>query len=292
MTDNDSSAYFPCMNGVRQAENLSPILFSILNYLNDLNQFLMSRSVNGLSVDVDTPEIQHYLKLLILLYADDTVLFGASAKDLQGFCQESHLAVNVLKTKVLIFSKHKHKTYNFQFGGQNIDTVDEYTYLGIYLSKSGSFKVAKQHMAEQANKVLFALLKKSKALGLSFDIQIDLFDKTVKPILLYGAELWGYVNCDSLERIHLKFLKYLFNLKRYTPSYMIYGELGIMPISVEIQNRVLSYWSKLFEDKDNLKLSSQMYLAIHTLHKTDHLKSDWLRNIETLLCSLGFSSIW
>ena len=35
-----------------------------------------------------------------------------------------------------------------------------------------------------------------------------------------------------------------------------------------------------------------MYLAIHTLHKTDRLKSDWLRNIETLLCSLGFSGIW
>ena len=285
MTDNDSSAYFPCMNGVRQGENLSPILFSI--YLNDLNQFLMSISINGLSVDVDTPEIHHYLKLLIFLYADDTVLFGASVKDLQhslsifeDFCKEWHLIVNVLKTKVLIFSNSKHKTYNFQFGGQNIDTVEEYKYLGIYLSKSGSFKVAKQHMAEQANKALFALLKKSKALGLPFDIQIDLFDKTVKPILLYGAELWGYGNCDSLERIHLKFLKHLFNLKRSTPSYMIYGELGIMPISVEIQNRVLSYWTKLVEDKDYLKLSSQMYLAIHTLHKTDHLKSDWLRNIE------------
>ena len=50
--------------------------------MNDLNQFLISRSVNGLSVDVDTPEIQHYLKLLILLYADDRVLFGTSPKDL------------------------------------------------------------------------------------------------------------------------------------------------------------------------------------------------------------------
>ena len=29
MIDNDSSAYSPCMNGARQGENLSPILFSI-----------------------------------------------------------------------------------------------------------------------------------------------------------------------------------------------------------------------------------------------------------------------
>ena len=204
MTDNDSSAYFPCMNGVRQGENLSPVLFSI--YLNDLNQFLMSRSVNGLSVDVDTPEIHHCLKLLILLYADDTVLFGASAKDLQhslsvfeDFCKEWHLTVYVLKTKVLIFSNSKHNTHNFQFGGQNLETVDGYKYLGIYLSKSGSFKVAKQHIAEQINKALFALPKKSKVLGLPFDIQIDLFDKTVKPILNYGVTVLATVSREFIS---------------------------------------------------------------------------------------------
>ena len=146
--------------------------------------------------------------MLILLYADDTILFGASAKDIQhslsvyeDFFKEWFVNVNVLKTKVLIFSNNKHNAYNFQFSGQNVDTVDEFKYLGIYLSKSGSFKVAKQHIAEQANKALFALLKKSNFLGLPFDIQIDHFDKTVKPILLYGAGLWGYCTCDSLERI-------------------------------------------------------------------------------------------
>lgn len=296
-TNNESSAYFPCMTGVRQGENLSPILFSI--YLNDLHQFLMTRSVNGLTVDIDTPEIVHYLKLLILLYADDTVLFGTSAEDLQhslsvfqDYCKEWHLTVNIQKTKVLIFTNKRRNTYTFKFDGQILEIVDEYKYLGIYLSKSGSFKAAKQHIAEQANKALFALLKKSKTLDLPFDIQIDLFDKTVKPILLYGAELWGYGNCDILERIHIKFLKYLFNLKKSTPSYMIYGELGIIPISVEIQSRVLSFWCRLVEDRDQLKLSAQIYLAIHAMHTSGHFKSDWLRNIENLLCSLGFSGIW
>ena len=60
-----------------------------------------------------------------------------------------------------IFKQQKNILF-LQFGGQNIDTVHEYKYLGIYLSKSGSFKVAKQHIAEQANKALFTLLKKSK----------------------------------------------------------------------------------------------------------------------------------
>ena len=52
------------------------------------------------------------LKLCILLYADDIVLFGNSATELQNsihileeYCQKWKLKVNVTKTKVVIFRK-------------------------------------------------------------------------------------------------------------------------------------------------------------------------------------------
>ena len=66
---------------------------------------------------------------------------------------------------------------------------------------------AKAHIAEQANKALFTLLKKIRALNLPLDLQLELFDKTIKPILLCGTEIWGFRNCDIIERGHLKFLK-------------------------------------------------------------------------------------
>ena len=59
--------------GVRQGECLSPLLFSI--YLNDLEAELETKGMEGL--DIGT------LKLFILLYADDIVLFGNSADELQ-----------------------------------------------------------------------------------------------------------------------------------------------------------------------------------------------------------------
>ena len=52
-------------------------------------------------------------------------------------------------------------------------------------------------------------------------------------ILSYGIEIWGFGNLDILERVQLKFYKYIFNLKTSTPSAMIYGEFGILPLSVE-----------------------------------------------------------
>ena len=66
------------------------------------------------------------------------------------------------------------------------------------------------------------------------DLQLDLFNKMIKPILLYGSEIWGMGNCDVIERVQLKYLKDIFKLKKATPSHMIFGELWILPISTEI----------------------------------------------------------
>ena len=77
---------FPCQIGVRQGENLSPLLFSI--YLSDLESFLSSK-YNGLeslqnmgSEFINDNAIATYLKLHLLLYADDTVLLAVSSDDL------------------------------------------------------------------------------------------------------------------------------------------------------------------------------------------------------------------
>jgi hypothetical protein len=56
--------------------------------------------------------------------------------------------------------------------------------------------------------------------------QLELFDKVVKPILLYCYELWRLSNCDIIERVYLKYCKFLLNLKSSTPNCMIYGDLG------------------------------------------------------------------
>ena len=72
---------------------------------------------------------------------------------------------------------------------------------------------------------------------------------------------------------------------------MIYGELGIMPISSDIKTRFISFWCKLIENYENFKLSSLLYTVVHAMHEHKHLKSAWIENIKRFLCSLGFSGI-
>ena len=63
--NNRLSESFSCMTGVRQGECLSPFLFAI--YLNDIEQEFITKGADG----VDTG----FLKLFLLLYADDIVIF-------------------------------------------------------------------------------------------------------------------------------------------------------------------------------------------------------------------------
>ena len=71
----------------------------------------------------------------------------------------------------------------------------------------------------------------------------------VKPILLYGYEIWGSGNNDVLEKVRLKFCKMILNLKTSTPNYMIYGELGRYPKSTLILELFL-FGQKLFVENN------------------------------------------
>ena len=296
-TREGASAFFPCETGVRQGENLSPLLFSI--YLNDLSTYLEIHNAPAVECETYAENIYIYTKLFILLFADDTVLFGLTKEDLQttlnvfeNYCDEWRLTVNIQKTKVLVFSSGRiPKNLNFFFKNQEIEIVTEYKYLGVYVARSGSFLRAKKHIVDQANLALFSLLRKIRTLGLPIHMQIDLFDKMVKPVLLYGCELWGFGNIKCIERVQLKFLKYILNLKKSTPCFMVYGEVGVFPLSVEINSRIVNYWAKLHFNRKN-QIATDMYGAIRTLSEQGRMQSKWLINVKDLVNRNGYGNIW
>ena len=88
---------------------------------------------------------------------------------------------------------------------------------------------------------MYAISRKTRELNLSIDCQLDMFDKMVIPILLYGCELWGFENLDIIERLHLKFCKFILRLKSSNPNYMIYGELARYPLYITVKTRMISF---------------------------------------------------
>ena len=78
-------------------------------FLNDLKSFLCNKNCNVGNFELQYDHITLYLKLLALLYADDTIVFGTDQTDFQNnldmFCEYSelwHLTINFNKTKIMI----------------------------------------------------------------------------------------------------------------------------------------------------------------------------------------------
>jgi len=61
-----------------------------------------------------------------------------------------------------------------------------------------------------------------------------MFNKTIKAILLNGADIWVYGNLDIIERVQLKCLKYILKMKISIPNYMVYGQTGVTPNAIDI----------------------------------------------------------
>ena len=127
--------------------------------------------------------------------------------------------------------------------------------------------------------------------NLPIECQLDLFDKIVKPILLYGSEVWGFRNCGILEKVHLKFCKLLLNVKTSTANCLVYGELGRYPLIIDIKQRMISYWTKLFMGKQT-KICSITYRLMYHLFCTQNVNFSWLSYVKGIFNECGLSYIW
>ena len=132
--------YFSCNIGLRQGENLSPFLFSV--YLNDLEDFFFKNIPNE-GIDCISSELDDlayiYVKLFLLMYADDTVILSETSEGLQTalnfyseYCNVWKLKINVSKTKVVVFATGRRGNFSFFLNGDDIEVVGEYKYLGVF----------------------------------------------------------------------------------------------------------------------------------------------------------------
>ncbi|XP_046478639.1 uncharacterized protein [Neodiprion pinetum] len=132
------SNVFEVTEGVLQGEALSPDLF--LLFIADIEHFFRSKGYYGLSINGLTD-------ILMLLYADDTVIFAHSPIDLlrklrvlEEYCDANGLTVNKSKTKI-VTSKSAGRTRDClsqyrMYKGSCLEVVKSYSYLGVNISSS------------------------------------------------------------------------------------------------------------------------------------------------------------
>ena len=167
---------------VRQGDVLSPNLFKIFS--NDLTAYLSS------SLD---PVYLNDQRLDCLMYADDVILLSSSSAGLQSklgllqaFCEDWCLSININKTKLVILNKAGRliNSQSYSNFNETISCTTTYKYLGISFS-------AKKQLYDKSIEALYSLKYNIISLNPNVNTSIYIFDHTIKPILLYGSEIWA-----------------------------------------------------------------------------------------------------
>ena len=173
---------------------LIPSLFNL--FINDLPNCLQNCPE---SVSLCTDRID------CLLYADDVIIFSNSANGLQdrlnalvSYCDTWCLNVNLKKTKVLMFNKSgRHIKEPFYFNNELTESVNKHKYLGVIFQSSGLFNYAKEELNNKSLKASYKLSICLSGWAASIKANLYLFGHTIRPIDLYGSEIWGMFKTNS-----------------------------------------------------------------------------------------------
>ena len=210
------------------------------------------------------------LKLFIILFADDQVVFAKSAhalqlllNDIENYCTTWGIKINTNKTKVMIFEKGRRTTHEFFIYNMAIEVVDSFKYLGITLFKNGNWYRSQKCISQHASYALYNLFTVFNNVELPVTQKCKLFDSLVGSILNFGAEIWGKHEGTDIELIHTKFLRRVLGVKKSTNLSALYGELGRVPLATFRKIIMVKYWIKILSQKDTSLLKTA-YLMLKT----------------------------
>ena len=96
------------------------------------------------------------------MFADDAVLFAENPlsfqlllNDVEEYCKAWRLKINTNKTKAMVFENGRHTHHDFYIYEKNIEIVDFFKYLGVYLYTNGKWNRSQSLIAQHASVSLY-----------------------------------------------------------------------------------------------------------------------------------------
>ena len=284
------SNFFDSTVGLKQGDPSSPLLFML--FVNDINDNINNDLANIFTVNE--------LKLFLILYADDQVVFAKSPEtlqsmltDIENYCRLWHLKINTSKTKAMIFEKGRRSHHDFFINNTAIEIVDSFKYLGITLFKNGNWYRSQKCIAKHASFALHNLFTIFNTIELPISQKCKLFDSLVASILNFGSEIWGMHEATDIELIHTKFLRRILGVKKSTNLTALYGELGRFPLLIIRKLNMIKYWIKILKENES-SLLKKVYMMLweDTDINLNYNGKNWASQIKTILQQHGFEYIW
>lgn len=253
--------------GVRQGCPLSPLLFGIM--LDDL-PIELSNSVHHapcLGAYSGSEEHMHGYRsrpVTNLDFADDVFLLSTSLQGTQGLLREFHffclargMVVSAAKTRVIrLAPSHVVETYNepLQLNGQVLHVQSQGAkYLGLFVDPVKGVRSACADLRQRSHNAWMALNRNKYNLKCesSLPILLRLYAAVVRPVMLYGSEVWALLPGGITQRRKLyiadhKHLASLAGVPTGTSEEALYLALGCISLEWETQLRAVRFWVNLW----------------------------------------------
>lgn len=246
-TANRSSAEFETKQGVRQGDNLSPLLFIV--YLDQIMKEVNSRAMKLI--------VGNYLlrpvKLCSLAFADDIVVLAPNERNLQHNMsiwdeelRKKGMKININKTQTMIVSRHGNR-HNISIGNTSLEQVHKFKYLGSTISEDGKIDIEINERIGAASRLFHSI--RNKFLGkreITKKTKLAVYKSTFVPTLTYGCESWALTkkHKSKLQSMEMRFLRKIENKTRRdrVRNVAIRSSLNIKPISQVIQEQQLRWF--------------------------------------------------
>jgi hypothetical protein len=272
------TAWFPTTSGVRQGDNLSPTIFAL--FLNDLALELKSLNL-GVRAGQE--------KVSILMYADDIVLLSENETDLQkqldhvsSWCKKWQLVINSQKSQVVHFRKPGtvRTDFVFKIHDSQLETVNSYKYLGIYLDEHLTFSDAMDSLGTGGGRALGAINSRFKCLkNMGFKTYTKLFDSCVLPILTYGSGVWGLSCSSTIQSVQNRAMRFFLGTHKFTPTLGLFGDMGWFPVTTYHKIEKIRLWNR-FMNMPNHRLTKRIF------NWNLDSRGDWSTEVHRILTSV------
>ena len=129
-----------------------------------------------------------------------------------------------------------------------------------------------------------------------YSTNMHLFDRVVKPVMLYGADIWGFkgstkntlysiMKADIMENCHMKFSRFVLGVNKKAPNIGIYGDTGRFPVCLDAIIAFVKFWHRVANAGEDNKL---LYNAYKDSITEQNL---WYQSISNLLNRVNLTPI-
>lgn len=236
--------------GVRQGCPTSPLLFDI--FIDDLLE-----NMKGVLIP------QHTEKIAGFCFADDTLLLGESATDIQikineldAWTKQNHMEVNTSKCAVMTIPA-RNDNLRIVLREELIPKVDSYTYLGVTLNDKLDYKAMASSRLKIGNQTLESIKKTLTSKQIPLEYKTLLIKSMLIPRASYGIDVYGIKegNVKGLKKLINNAIRLAVNDQRVCTSAAM-KELDINPMEAFGSYMAVK---NIDQNPDSISIVKQLY---------------------------------